>query len=825
MTEEYNSIQSIKGLAYLRKRAYVNMGSTDSIDGKMPRAQLQMAQEIVSNSVDEALSGHGDKIEITINEDNSMTVVDHGRGIPRDFIDDKTNTTIKYGSAIKIFTEMGTSGKFDNSAYKVSGGLNGIGAAATCALSKWLTVEAQTEAGQHYFVKIDYDKWVKDNEPAETKDLKFDKSVGTYSKVTFMPDERALASTKWDRNALCHRYEMEAYLLPKVKLQLTDKRDLNDETNEYWQREWYSENGLADYIEVVSEGQKPLTGFKKPILFDDEVKTKNDDTIRVHGALRWTEDVGATTYSFVNGIPTTQGGPHLSGALRAINTEIANYASDKKVIKGSLTPSDIQEGLILILEIQVPERLMQFEGQTKEKFGGADAAPATKQVIGEALTGWLYDHAKAAKNLIEKMNESKEARESLIQARKAAKKAQKQKKDGKNKLFVSEKLTVASPNTKFEDRELIITEGDSACLTADTKVLVPNKATSMTMAELLADYKAGKTNFVLSYGLAKEDISTEIESQEYVSEPIEEVLLTRKNAELVKVTFQNGKSIKCTPDHKFLMADGFYKEAQALKGEESVQGVHSWQKVRSVEKLAERQDVYDLKVANTHNFLLSDAGVFVHNCGSVIQARTPNQACFPLRGKILNVLNENLNRVLKNQEISTITSVLGAGIGPVFEEKDLQYNRVIILTDADDDGMHIRSLCIVLFYKYFKPLIDNGHLFIAEAPLFRISRYEKGKPINEYAFSVEERDEILKRWKKNKIKEKDIIITRFKGLGENNAEDLKKAVIDKNTRHLIQVTDKDVEGANENLQLCMGDNSKKRQEWLEDNLKVTGGFD
>lgn len=656
----YESVQTIEGLEYQRKRAYVNMGSTDSVDGKMPRALLQMAQEIVSNSVDEALSGFGDEILITIHPDQSMTVSDHGRGLPRDLIE-KDESVVKFGSAIRSFTKPGTSGKFDNTGYKNSGGLNGIGAKGTTALSEWVEVEAQTTKNQHYKFKITYDNWIKNEEPDYKEELKFDKDLGTFTKVTFLPDKRVLASIKWNRKSLCDRYEMASYLVPNVKITLVDEREFDDETEQYWSKSWLSEDGLKDYINTLSEGSKPLKGLKEPIVFEDTIKTPDDFDIEIHGALRWIDNLGAMTQSFVNGIPTIEGGPHLQGALRGINDAIRDYTKDKK--KLSLSPSDIQEGLIIALEIKVPEPLMQFEGQTKEKYGSAAALPATKQVVGDALIKWLYDNNESAENLIEKMTESATLREKAVQARKDAKAAREKKKNDKNKLLVSSKLTKAIEKDP-KKRELFITEGDSAA-------------------------------------------------------------------------------------------------------------------------------------------------------GTIIQSRNRNQAVFPIRGKMLNTLDVPLSRVLKNEEITTIASVLGAGIGPAFDVEDLQYNKLIIASDSDDDGYHIRCLIITMVHRCLPGLIQNGHLYIAESPLFRLSYYEKGEPFNKYVFTEDEKNKLFAELSK---KHKDINVTRFKGLGESNPEDLKFAMVAPETRHLVQVTLNDLASAEKYLRVNMGKDAELRRNWVMDNM-------
>lgn len=805
----YESVQTIEGLEYQRKRAYVNMGSTDSVDGKMPRALLQMAQEIVSNSVDEALSGFGDEILITIHPDQSMTVSDHGRGLPRDLIE-KDGSVVKFGSAIRSFTKPGTSGKFDNTGYKNSGGLNGIGAKGTTALSEWVEVEAQTTKNQHYKFKITYDNWIKNEEPDYKEELKFDKDLGTFTKVTFLPDKRVLASIKWNRKSLCDRYEMASYLVPNVKITLVDEREFDDETEQYWSKSWLSEDGLKDYINTLSEGSKPLKGLKEPIVFEDTIKTPDDFDIEIHGALRWIDNLGAMTQSFVNGIPTIEGGPHLQGALRGINDAIRDYTKDKK--KLSLSPSDIQEGLIIALEIKVPEPLMQFEGQTKEKYGSAAALPATKQVVGDALTKWLYDNNESAENLIEKMTESATLREKAVQARKDAKAAREKKKNDKNKLLVSSKLTKAIEKDP-KKRELFITEGDSACFVGDTKVRLAD-GRDLEIKNIVKEFEKGKELYIYSQTNSIEDNDGLYQNMNFQVFPIKWAGKTRANAELIRLYIDNDSYVDCTPDHKFLMIDGTYKMAKDLKPDDGLNTMDNNHKVVKIEKLDKKEDVYDLHVEHTHNFVLSN-DVVVHNCGTIIQSRNRNQAVFPIRGKMLNTLDVPLSRILKNEEITTIASVLGAGIGPAFDVEDLQYNKLIIASDSDDDGYHIRCLIITMVHRCLPGLIQNGHLYIAESPLFRLSYYEKGEPFNKYVFTEDEKNKLYAELSK---KHKDINVTRFKGLGESNPEDLKFAMVAPETRHLVQVTLNDLASAEKYLRINMGKDAELRRNWVMDNM-------
>lgn len=674
---EYNGLEenAANKLPYLRKRAYVNMGSTSSVDGSMPRALLQMGQEVLSNSVDESLSGFGNEITTTIHADNSMTVSDHGRGFPRDSVTKDENgkeVVVPFGSVVMGITRAGTSGKFNNDAYEAgTGGLNGIGLKATNAISEYMIVEAQTSQKQHYEVRIDYDKFIENEEPTYTKELPFDESKGTYTNVTFLPDKRVLASIDWKFPEVADRDEMTSYLTPKTRLILIDERNIDEETGKPMRKEWYSENGLADYLKVMCEGSKTILDEDKPIKFNGayEVETGNPKSaIKVDGVLTWVDNIGLNAESFANGIPTKEGGPHLDGALQVIVKAINEYADNRKLLNKNsmLEASDIKDGLTIAIAVKIPEKYLQFEGQTKEKLGTGEAKTAAKSIVSAAVEKWLYDHEEQAEELVEKMKESKSVREQALQARKDAQEARKQKSEAKQQLMVSPKLIRASSKDPA-DRELFLVEGDSAG-------------------------------------------------------------------------------------------------------------------------------------------------------GSIKGARNLNQAIFPLKGKVFNVLNASLQKCLKNQEISTIASVLGAGVGPEFNPDDLEYDKIIILTDADDDGMHIRSLLTLLFYKLFPQLIEQGHLYIAEAPLFKVRRYEKGQQISEYAFDVQTKNDIIQKWHAQGYR--DIEVSRFKGLGENAADELRDTVVLPGKRRLMRVDNLDDKATQACFDLIMGKPSPEKQSWFLHHINI-----
>lgn len=465
LIKEYQKegITTLSGLKAVRKRPGMYVGSTQSIDGHNSHALIQIAQEILSNAVDEAYAGFGKHITMMIHEDNSMTVTDEGRGMPRGK---------NYDDVIRAMTVLHSSGKFDSSAYANSLGQNGIGQKACTALSKWVQVDAVTTSKEHYMIKFQQEKVV------EKKMLPYDKSMHTGTSVTFLPDDTIFDMVDWEDEPLVNKLEQTAYLTPGVKFEFDDLRKPaidGDDKHDYYHREWLSEHGLTDYVADIAKDSSLVPGVKKPIDFkgeyqyDQQLKSTNGQishnkgTIQVSGALIYVEDSGTDIYSFANGAPTVDGGYHVDGAKMAISRAFRDYANDKKILKGkqSFDAQDTRDGLILTLLVKIPENILQFESQSKTKLSTAAAKSAAQKIIYDNLTTWLYDHPKAAKSIILNMADSKKYRESAVASKKAAQKARKTKSLGNGKLLISSKLKPASSNDP-KKKSLMVTEGDSA---------------------------------------------------------------------------------------------------------------------------------------------------------------------------------------------------------------------------------------------------------------------------------------------------------------------------------------------------------------------------
>ncbi|MGD1340324.1 DNA topoisomerase IV subunit B [Enterococcus faecium] len=635
VNNEYNdsSIQVLEGLEAVRKRPGMYIGSTDS------RGLHHLVYEIVDNAVDEALSGYGSEIDVTIHEDNSITVADSGRGMPVGM----------HASGIPtvevIFTVLHAGGKFGQGGYKTSGGLHGVGASVVNALSKWLTVTIVRDGVEYQ------QKFKNGGKPDGTlkKIGKTKKANGTT--VHFLPDDTIFSTTKFSYEILAERLRKSAFLLKGVKISLSDLRG-----EEPVKEIFHYEEGIKEFVDYLNEEKDTLT----PVVYFSGEK----EGIEVEVAYQYNDGYSENVLSFVNNVRTKDGGTHEAGMKAAMTKSYNEYARKVGLLKErdkNLEGSDFREGLAAVLSIRVPENLLQFEGQTKEKLGTPVARTVVDNVISEQMGFYLQENSEMSQMLVRKAIKAREAREA---ARKAREESRNGKKRKKGESLLSGKLTPAQSRNPKKN-ELYLVEGDSA-----------------------------------------------------------------------------GGSAKQGRDRKF-------------------------------------------------------------------------QAILPLRGKVINTEKAKMQDILKNEEINTMIYTIGAGVGPEFSIEDCNYDKVIIMTDADTDGAHIQVLLLTFFYRYMKPLIEAGKVYIALPPLYKVSKGQGKKQVIEYAWTDDELAAMIKKVGKG------YMLQRYKGLGEMNAEQLWETTMDPTSRTLIRVRIDDAAQAERRVTTLMGDKVEPRRKWIENHVQFT----
>ncbi len=436
-TEEYGAdqIQILEGLEAVRKRPGMYIGSTGS------RGLNHLIYEIVDNAVDEALGGYCDTIDVTINSDNSITVIDNGRGIPVGI-----NHKAGIPAVEVVFTILHAGGKFGGGGYKVSGGLHGVGASVVNALSEWLEVDIYAEG------KIYNQRYERGHVCYPLKITGECESDKTGTKITFLPDKTVFEETVFDYDVLKQRLREMAFLTKDLKIILRDLRP-EDGTVE---KIFHYEGGIKEFVTYLNRSKTPL--YEDVLYFEGK-----KDNVYVEVAMQHNDSYTESAYSFVNNINTPEGGTHLAGFRNAITKTFNDYARNAKLLKESeanLSGDDIREGLTAIVSIKIEDP--QFEGQTKQKLGNSEARGAVDSIVSEQLTYYLEQNPTVAKQICEKSILAQRAREAARKARDLTR-----RKTALDGMTLPGKLADCSDKNP-ENCEIFIVEGDSAGGSAKT---------------------------------------------------------------------------------------------------------------------------------------------------------------------------------------------------------------------------------------------------------------------------------------------------------------------------------------------------------------------
>ncbi|NMB81783.1 MAG: DNA topoisomerase (ATP-hydrolyzing) subunit B [Ignavibacteria bacterium] len=420
------SINVLKGLEAVRKRPAMYVGDVGS------RGLHHLINEVVDNSIDEALAGYNDRVIVTIHKDQSVTVEDRGRGIPVDIHPEEKKSALEV-----VMTVLHAGGKFDKNSYKVSGGLHGVGVSVVNALSEWMKVEVKRDG------KIYFQEYHKGVPKAPVKQIGTYKSDNTGTKTTFKPDKEIFKTVKFNFDTVAERMRELAYLNKEVTMILKDETDNQEETYKF-------KGGLSDFVKYLDEQRNPL---HKPIYIEGE---KENTPVEI--AFEYSDSYSENIHTYVNNINTIEGGTHLVGFRTALTRTFNNYAYKNGLIKENskvtLSGDDFKEGLTAVISVKVMEP--QFEGQTKTKLGNGEVKSIVETIVGEKLAEFLEENGSIAKKIIDKCMRAAEAREAARKARELVR-----RKNALDSMHLPGKLADCSINDP-EHCEIYIVEGDSA---------------------------------------------------------------------------------------------------------------------------------------------------------------------------------------------------------------------------------------------------------------------------------------------------------------------------------------------------------------------------
>ncbi|MDQ4075176.1 MAG: ATP-binding protein, partial [Chloroflexota bacterium] len=522
-----STIEVLEGLEAIRKRPGMYIGNTDAM------GLHHSVFEVVDNSVDEALQGYGNRIDVTLHEDSTVTVRDYARGIPVD-VHEKTGLP----ALEVIMTKMHAGGKFGGGGYKVSGGLHGIGVKAVNAVSEWMEVTVRKD-GKIYRQR--YERGVPVT-PVEVIGKTDKEDTGTETRWRFDRDIFQAEGLDYNFKVLTQRFRDMCFLTPGLRITLVDERTPGQEMTYYFQ------GGIAAFVSYLNRTRQRL----HPVIYVN----REVDEVLVEVAMQYTDGYQESIHTFANNINQPEGGTHLTGFRSALTRTINDYARRANILKekeSNFSGEDVREGLTAIVSVKVKDP--QFEAQTKIKLNNPEVKGAVESTVNEALSAWLEENPREAKEIVNKVFTASRARAAMKKARDMV-----IRKSALESLTLPGKLADCSERDP-EKTELFIVEGDSAggCFSGDTQVALAD-GRSITFEELVKEQADGKGHFCYTI---RRDGTVGLER-------IINARITKHNAEVIRVTLDNGEVITCTPAHRFMLRDGSYKAAADLTPDDSL---------------------------------------------------------------------------------------------------------------------------------------------------------------------------------------------------------------------------------------------------------------
>jgi DNA gyrase subunit B len=798
VNKEYNAneIQVLEGLEAVRMRPGMYIGDTGQ------RGLHHLVYEVVDNSIDECLAKYASKVDVIIHPDNSITVKDDGRGIPIDLHEGEGKPAVEV-----VMTILHAGGKFDSSAYKVSGGLHGVGVSCVNALSEWLIVEVQRDGFAHQI------KFEKGDTVAPLTKLQAVDNTGT--KVTFKPDDTIFETTEYVWDILAKRLRELAFLNRGVTIILSDER-----TDEVREEEFHYEGGICEFVEHLNENKQVLF---EPVIY----LHKEKDGIDVELAMQYNDGFAENIYSYANNINTHEGGTHLSGFQAALTRTINNYAKKNNLLKNekAMTGADTREGLTAVISVKIPDP--QFEGQTKTKLGNSEVRGIVESIVNEGLGSFLEETPQSAKDIINKALTASRAREAAKRARELV-----QRKGALDGFSLPGKLSDCSSKDPSIS-ELYIVEGDSAGGSAKQgrdssfQAILPVRGKLLNVEKaridkMLQNKEIQSLVAAIGCGLATDDefnlekaryhrivIMTDADVDgshictllltfffRHMKPLVESGYLYIANPPLFKVKRRRKERYVDTEDQldTYLIELGF----DGLIVKDADDNLVELGKVREIiEQVISLQQVI--------------ASFSRHGIEAEEYFSNRTEKGFP----IAKIVSRNLDGTPFNKfaysddEEATIISDLETSLLPEDFEGDIAEHPELlrkIKNSIDVTTILEAKTCDQISEKLSSLGADISNLFEGDSTLYKVIDGEKESEVS----TLLELFDAIK-----KIGRTGMDIQRYKGLGEMNAEQLWETTMDPERRKMIKVTMEDAVKADQIFTLLMGDVVEPRRDYIE----------